>query len=80
MSDQMVDQTRRITTCQEHSDESLLDECLHCRIAELEARSKLALELNAFFVGFVADALHGRKLDEMPKSVQKYILAERVDV
>ena len=40
------------------------------RITELEARIELALRMPAFCVGYVDDALKGRKLEDMPEVVQ----------
>ena len=39
-------------------------------IEQLEGRIALALKLNKYFVGYVAAALHGMKLEDMPESVQ----------
>ena len=38
-----VEQTRQITSCEKHMNETL-DECLHCRIAELKSELKASDE------------------------------------
>ena len=43
------------------------------KCAELEERIELALRLDTFFVGFVPDALKGRKFSELPQDVQDFL-------
>jgi hypothetical protein len=57
------------------SKHGLLPEQAMKRVAELEERIELALRLNkADIVGFIPDALRGRRFSELPKDVQDCLL------